>query len=339
MDILSKYLEDIKFICWVFEPNDQLNSHWEDYLKQHPEETKSIQLARKLVLQFRAESKILSEEEKILLFSRILKQIEEKQQTRNSKQIFLSFAKYAAVALLFFSIGALLFYRPNLINPALQAFKSQMLVPGNEAQLIRSNGENIIMADQRSVISYQNDGAVIVNKDTLKSSKSDLTSNQVLNQLIIPYGKTSEVMLPDGTKVYLNAGSRLAYPDQFTGKSREVMLVGEAYFEVKHDSKHPFVVLVNELKIKDLGTEFNVSAYAEDNTIQTVLNQGSVSISRLNSGFLERELVLKPNQMASFNKTSSETKVYDVDASYYSIWTQGLLSFDEIDFNRVVKRV
>jgi hypothetical protein len=251
MDNLSKYLENIKFIGWVFEPSAEFDSFWGKYQTDHPEEVKNIQMARKLILQFRTVAQSLSEEDKIILFSRVLKQIEEKQKSGKTTRILIDFAKYAAVAILFFSIGSLLFYRPEITNQAFYAFNSEEQIPADEAQLIRSNGESVILGDQRSIINHQKTGELVINNDTLKSIKSDPKISQALNQLIIPYGKTSEIILPDGTKVFLNAGSRLAYPDHFTGDTREVMLMGEAYFEVKHNAKHPFVVLVNDLRIKD----------------------------------------------------------------------------------------
>ena len=222
MDNLSKYLEDINFISWIFEPSDRLNSIWLKYQTEHPEEVKNVRMACKVILQFRTVAKSLSEEDKIILFSRVLKQIEEKQKSGKTTRILLGFAKYAAVAILFFSIGALLFYQQNTINPAFYAFTSEEQIPDNQALLIRSNGENVILNDQRSVIRYQKTGELVINKDTLKPIKSDSKTGQTLNHLIIPFGKTSEIILPDRTKVILNAGSRLAYPDIFVGESREV---------------------------------------------------------------------------------------------------------------------
>ena len=339
MDNLSKYLEDISFINWVFEPSPELDLFWKQFGTDHPAETKNIQLARNVILQFRTIAKTLSEEGKILLFSRILKQIEEKQRSKKSPRIFIGLLKYAAVALIFFSIGALLFYRPTTINPAFYAFNSEEQMPDNQAQLIRSNGENIILGDQRSVIRHQKTGELVINKDTLKPAKSDSKTGQALNQLIIPYGKTSEIILPDGTKVFLNAGSRLAYPDLFTGDSREVMLLGEAYFEVKHDSKHPFVVQVNDLRIKDLGTRFNVSAYPADGRIETVLTEGKVSIKQNNAGIFDQAIELIPGQLASYNRQTNQTSVKNVDVENYILWTQGMMKFETVDLSRIVKKL
>jgi hypothetical protein len=339
MDNLSKYLEDISFIRWTFEPTTELDFYWEQFIAGHIEEVKNIEQARKVILQFRTVAKSLSEEEKILLFARVLKQIEEKKKSGNYRQIFIGLAKYAAVAFFFFSIGALLFYRPLNVNPTFETFNSEERIPNNQAQLIRSNGENVTLAEKRSVITYQKSGELVINNDTIKPGNPDTKKNQALNQLIIPYGKTSEILLPDGTKVFLNAGSRLAYPDLFTGSIREVLLTGEAYFEVKHDLKHPFIVQVNGLRIKDLGTAFNVSAYPVDGQIETVLTEGKLSIKPDNSGLFSQATELVPGQMASFDRQTNQFSIKSVDVDDYIFWTQGMLKFESVDLSRIVKKL
>ncbi|MEI7765753.1 MAG: FecR domain-containing protein, partial [bacterium] len=101
----------------------------------------------------------------------------------------------------------------------------------------------------------------------------------------------------------------------------------------------PFIVKTSNLDIKVLGTKFNISCYAEDNVIQTVLKEGSVSVRRNGAGFFEKDIIMKPNQMTSFDKTTSQTKIQEVDTNYYTLWTKGLLSFEEIDFARVIKKL
>ena len=208
-----------------------------------------------------------------------------------------------------------------------------------KAQLIRSNGENVFLDKQRSVIRYRKTGELVINEDTIKPTESNLKDKSALNQLIIPYGKTSEILLPDGTRAFLNAGSRLAYPDRFTGNSREVFLLGEAYFEVKHDSKHPFVVQVNDLRIKDLGTRFNISAYPADGNIETALTEGKVRIIRNNSSLFTKDTELIPGQLASFNKKTSQITVKSVNAEDYILWTQGIMKFETVDLNRILKKI
>lgn len=339
MDNLSKYLEDISFINWVFEPTSKLDVFWEGFEKLHPEEAKNIQMARRVIQQFRTVAKPLSEEDKILLFSRILKQIEKKQKSKESKLRLQGLLKYAAVALIFFSIGALLFYKQNQINPAFYSFNSEEQIPNDQVRLIRPDGENIILKEKRAVLKYQKTGELVINKDTLQPSKVNYKGEEPLNQLIIPYGKTSEIILPDGTNVFLNAGSRLVYPEHFKKKFREVFLYGEAYFKVKHDTKHPFVVQVNDLRINDLGTSFNVSAYPSDSRIETVLTEGKLSINQNNVGLFDQATELIPGQLASFNRQTNQTIIKTVDVDNYTLWTQGMIKFESADLNRIVKKL
>lgn len=339
MEQLSKYIENKNFILWVFEPDAKLEAWWVQFETEHPEEKSNIKLARKILSKFRTSNKVLSEEEKILLFSRVLKQVEEKQRKVKYRKLVFGFLKYAAVALLFFSIGALLFYKPSQFNPQLYTQKLAEPIPENSAKLIRANGEDILLKEDNSILQYQKDGKLVVNNDTINADLSIPAIATAMNQLIIPYGKTSEVLLPDGTKVFLNAGSRLVYPENFGGKTREVFLVGEAFFDVKHDQNHPFIVQMNDLRVKVLGTRFNISAYPSDNVIETVLAEGKVAMERNNAGLFDKSTEMVPDQLASFDRTTFETKVITVDTDNYILWTKGMLQFESTDLNRIIKRL
>jgi hypothetical protein len=339
MENLSKYIEDKKFIQWVFHPDEESEAWWRTFETGNPREKQNIRLARKILFNLKTSDKQLSEEEKILLFSGILKQIEEKQRPERTRQLLTGFLKYAAVAILFFSIGALLFYRQDNFNP--QYYIQHLSEPfsGDEARLVRPGGENIILEEQKSVIEYKEDGQVVVNKNILTPVNPVKKGTPELNQLIIPFGKTSEIVLPDGTKVYLNAGSRLVYPEFFADKIREVFLVGEAFFEVEHNVEHPFVVQTTDIRIKVLGTKFNISAYPTDNIIETVLTEGKVTLEHNNSRLFSETTDLVPNQLAAFNKTSKEVKLVRVDTENYTLWKDGLFKFEHSDLSRVIKKL
>ena len=339
MEQLSKYIEDKNFILWVFQPDAELENWWKQFDQDHPEEKNNILLARKVLQKFRTVNKTLTEEEKILLFSKILKQVEEKQLRGKTRRLIIGCMKYAAVALLFFSIGVILFYKKNQFNPQFYAQELAESVPENTAKLIRANGEEFLLKSDKSHLQYKTNGTLVVNGDTISEDPSKRSISKAMNQLIIPYGKTSEVLLSDGTRVFLNAGSRLVYPDYFTGKTREVFLVGEALFEVKHDQTHPFIVQLNDLQLKVLGTRFNVSAYTSDNVIETVLAEGKVQLELNHAGLFDKAIILQPDQMASFNKTTMETDIKRVNPDNYTLWTKGLFKFESADLNRITKRL
>jgi len=337
MENLSKYIDNKNFIQWVFNPNEELEFWWNQFGLEHPEEKRNIELARNILLKFRTKDKELTEKEKIRLFSGILNKIEQNQRTQKSTIVILGLLKYVAVALVFFSIGALLFYQKDQISPAFFAYSFNDQTSTDQAKLIRPNGETIVLKGNRAVLKYQKTGELLVNNDTLKPPSKQ--TEQVLNQLIVPYGKTSEVMLPDGTRVILNAGSRLVYPEKFGGKQREVFLYGEAFFDVRHDDKQPFVVQVNDLQVNDLGTQFNVSAYPSDSSVETFLAEGKVSIKQHNSGFFDQDTELLPGQMASYNRQTKKTVVEAVAVDDYMLWTKGVMKFESMELGRITKKL
>lgn len=337
MENLSKYIDNKNFIQWVFNPNEELEFWWNQFGLEHPEEKRNIELAQNILLKFRTKDKELTEKEKIRLFSGILNKIEQKQRTQKSTVVILGLLKYVAVALVFFSIGALLFYQKDQISPAFFAYSFNDQTSTDQAKLIRPNGETIVLKGNRAVLKYQKTGELLVNNDTLKPPSKQ--NEQVLNQLIVPYGKTSEVMLPDGTRVILNAGSRLVYPEKFGGKQREVFLYGEAFFDVRHNDKQPFVVQVNDLQVKDLGTQFNVSAYQSDSSVETFLAEGKVSIKQHNSGFFDQVTELFPGQLASYNRQTKQTVVEAVAVDDYTLWTKGMMKFESMELGHITKKL
>lgn len=139
------------------------------------------------------------------------------------------------------------------------------------------------------------------------------TNEQVYFQTEL--GNRSLVYLPDGSKVWLNAKSELKYDSDFNVAEREVILQGEAFFDVERAEK-PFVVHVNDLKVKVYGTKFNVSAYADEPVIETSLESGKVSIQNQKS----EEYFIKPGELAIYDKSTSQIETKKVDPIEYSGW-------------------
>lgn len=336
----QKFIENPKFLQWIFHNNRSVDQYWEQYLLEHPEEEAQILelIARLSELKYSDETMLQIEKEDIA--EQVISRINLDMEKNKRQSIFISFMKYAAVAVAFAVIGGLAVYMNTGKESIYQQLAGQMVHIPSDGQgplLITSTGENVDLKKSNSSVDYTRNGAIVLNNDSVIKAANDIPN--VMNQLVIPYGNQSKLILSDNTVVWLNAGSRLVYPTFFNGKTREVLLFGEAFFEVSKNAEKPFIVKTSDIEIKVLGTQFNVSAYAEDKVIQTVLKEGSVEIRQNNSTIFDSKVVLKPNQMASFSKSSNETKLYDVDANYYTLWTKGLLSFDDIDFNRILKKV
>lgn len=134
----------------------------------------------------------------------------------------------------------------------------------------------------------------------------------IFTQISAPKGSKTEMVLADGTKVWLNAGSTLKFNNNFNNKTREVYLDGEAYFDVAKNKLKPFLVKTSKITLRVLGTSFNVKSYSEEKTIETTLIKGEVKVEKRDSDGHISDYFLKPNQKAIFNKIDGEIKFYDL---------------------------
>lgn len=240
--------------------------------------------------------------------------------------------KYAAIALICLSIGYM--YKSGILSKA-----NQITIPEGSITLQLENGDiKILNADgstqlvdaKGNPLGTQNGSQIVYNNN---SSKETLT----YNTLTVPYGKRFEIQLSDGTVVHLNSGTSLKYPVKFiSGKNREVFLNGEAFFSVAKDPKHPFIVNAENLDVEVFGTEFNVSAYPEDNTTDVVLVEGSVGMSNQKA---EEKTMLTPGTKGTLNKNNFSIATSKVNTKIYTSWMQGGLFFRNMPFKNIAKKL
>ncbi|MFY9151958.1 MAG: FecR domain-containing protein [Prolixibacteraceae bacterium] len=153
----------------------------------------------------------------------------------------------------------------------------------------------------------------------------------------VPRGNKSEVVLPDGSKVWLNNNSKLVYPKKFNREQRQVELTGEAYFEVEHNTRLPFVVQTSDVSVKVLGTKFNVSAYPNDKFIETTLISGKVTVQSNENP--EVVNVLAPGESLSFDRVNNQMVKAEVDTRFYTYWMKGEFVFKDEKFETLAKRI
>lgn len=165
----------------------------------------------------------------------------------------------------------------------------------------------------------------------VQGKRSEMMSS-VYQQTESPPGMRSSLVLPDGSKVWLNSGSRIRYP-VYPGSRREVYIEGEVYFEVEKDLKRPFIVHTGELDIEVTGTVFNCQAYPEDQVITTVLVEGSVEIGPVNC---RRRLVMKPGDLVGFSKPNGKITRSMIDPEKYVAWKSGKLMFRDDPMDVVI---
>ena len=213
------------------------------------------------------------------------------------------------------------------------------ILPGkNKATLTLANGA-VIELNSAKVGVVDNKGNAVVKKvkeGELLYEANQATAQQAqlaYNLITTPRGGQYQVVLPDGSKVWLDAASSLKFPTVFTGADRVVELTGQAYFEVAKNAAKPFKVKVNNLEVRVLGTHFNIMAYSNEATIKTTLLEGSV---RLTSGNVTD--VLKPGQQGTLNQ-NGQIKVADVNADGAVAWKNGYFDFNRDNIYGIMNQV
>ena len=144
-------------------------------------------------------------------------------------------------------------------------------------------------------------------------------------QCYVPEGEKQQLMLPDGSVVNINSGSVLIYPKEFKGDTRTLYLMGEANFSVQKDKEHPFIVNTSYLKVRALGTKFNVQAYSKSDKIITTLENGAVKVDKIVED--ENSFILSPNEQLEYNHKTGIFEKRIINAATYSGWIKGELNF------------
>lgn len=335
---VEDFTQDLTFVNWV---NKGINKEeWENFVRENPNLSKEINTAKKIVSALRYKPKNIQDNEVLEIYKNI--EIFHKLQRKSRRFFrFRKFMKYAALFVLVFSIGAAIPYF-YFMQRGGEFTKLPVSSSGiNEAKLILSDGEEILLKENQTYLQFNAAGNQIkIDRDSIISSNREADQNEIV-QVVIPYGRRSNILLSDGTKVWLNAGSKLIFPQKFAGKNRKVFLKGEAYFDVSENKDIPFIVSTDKMNVTVHGTEFNMRDYDSDNEMEVVLIEGSVSLKG-NSvmNIFGKEIKLLPNQKAVFKKAENETTIEsNVDIAYYISWKEGLLEFNRESILNVFKRL
>ena len=254
--------------------------------------------------------------------------------------------KYSVAAAVILLVGAGVFFlrrRPAPESaPIANVFKNDVAPGGNKAVLTLGDGRRIVLdsAEKGNLASQGKTNIVKTDAGKLAYSPGGDATTVLYNTLSTPAGGQYQVTLADGTKVWLNALSKLQFPNAFTGKDRTVDLTGEAYFEIAKDKSRPFMVRVNGVQVQVLGTSFNVNAYSDESGISTTLLEGAV---RLVKG--ELSAALKPGQQGVTGVTGAQAiavsgfSVHNADIDQVMAWKNGFFSWDAADVHTVMRQI
>jgi len=224
--------------------------------------------------------------------------------------------------------------------------KEEKIVPGtNQALLTLENGEVIVLSNQKDgVVSRQPGVSVRKLKDgqLVYEIEKAISENPVLNMVSTPKGGQYQLILADGSKVWLNAASSIKFPSAFGLTERLVEITGEVYFEVASDPLKPFKVKSENQLIEVLGTRFNVNTYRDELASKTTLIEGKVSISKLTEQGrqdLHGSRIMKPGQQATIAKNSPDIILETVDTEQSVAWKNGYFKFDKADIQTVMRQI
>lgn len=253
-------------------------------------------------------------------------------------------AKIAVAAALILGIG--IYWWSGIRETNKMAMKNNMqLTPvadlppgGNKAILTLGDGSNIIL-DSAGNGNLASQGNTSITKsgtgELVYKSNNKAAEAIVYNTVTTPKGGQYHIVLPDGSKVWLNAASSLRFPTSFSGNERRVEITGEVYFEVAHNAKMPFIVKANETEVAVLGTHFNMMAYPDEKVMKTTLLEGSVKVSRAG-----KSAMLAPGQQARLSTSSENIRVLDdVDMDKEMAWKTGYFQFEDDNLESIMRQV
>ncbi|WP_288732294.1 FecR family protein [uncultured Parabacteroides sp.] len=323
-------LQDSNFVLWQLTKDSFLDAYWEEVINNNPALKEEIDKAIQVFPKIKLDQNKLTETEYDFLSNRIhssLLHIRQKKRIR----LIIQYATAACIALI---VGFSFYY----LNPTPEKIPSLA-----EHAITSENLEKkdiYLITDTKTSTFSQNvhvqvdkNGSTIIkdadgNKSTIiKKSKS------IMNKLVVPYGKRSQLELSDGTKVWLNSGSVLEFPSVFTGNTRTINLTGEMYIEVVKNPQIPFYVNTPDMQVKVYGTSFNISAYPDNDSQSVVLVKGSVGIKNKS----DKEMMLIPNEMLTYeNHKWSKSKV---DIIKYTSWKDGYIVLDRTPIYNVLKQI
>lgn len=266
-------------------------------------------------------------------------QVEESisQRKQRSFNTFWITAAASVTLLLLAGVGYLVFYKDSARVMQEVAFRAKG--GSEETRLILADERSVSLRKDNSSVVYKENGALI-QVDSSSTIGQQVAGDQQFNTLIVPYGKRSVLTLADGTRIWLNSGSKLVYPSHFDERQREVYLEGQAFFSVTHAEDVPFYVHTKDMEVRVLGTEFDVSAYDDDPYTATVLTKGSVELTTQRQGlFGSKKTKITPGTRAVFDVSRAALATGQVDVQEYVSWKDGYLVLNTAPLAEILKKL
>lgn len=331
----TDFLKDPQFIRWQIVPDEELDNYWAQFVQTNPQLFDEIEAAIRYFRTTGLNNKTLTHPEQEQLIMRIRKSIDERQHKKRIHQFIFRFA--AACAVVLFVVGGIMHHVSSEKHRA--HISGEETIVGNllnseDIRLIAGNKTTSFAED--ITLRIGEDGETKVQRAGQTEGVNVKTRKDETNTLIVPYGKRSQITLSDGTKVWINSGSKLKFPTVFSGKTRDIFLNGEIYIEVAKNTQKPFYVHTPTLSVNVFGTIFNVSSYLNA-PAEVVLEEGSVAIET-NGSKNTTAIKLNPGQMATL-VSDGTIKKKEVDVSKYTSWKDGYIILSQTPVSEALQQI
>lgn len=328
------FLTDDYFIESMLNPNAENSAYWQKLIE------KKIVCENEFLSAFMTfkqlhESRSDAPAERIdYLWDRI-NETNEKNRHQAKRRILLRYIPAACILILLILLPYYFFMERGYDNlSAFGTIESDTIMvadPGNSIQLVSKTGVISLEGNEASIEYDEKNSLLKVNEETIEIKRSSQSLHY--SYLTVPYGKRAFLRLSDGTALWINSGSKIKFPDEFTGKEREIFVEGEIYADIFRDEDRPFIITTDKLSIKVLGTEFNLSAYKDEEIVNIVLVDGTVQVNP-ESGV---STLLAPNQLYTYSNNFSTVEAIDVEE--HISWKEGRLIFHNEPIEKILLRL
>lgn len=325
---LKDYLQDDDFFRIVkshFKGED--TNAWNQLLQCYPEKKVILNKAYQIINCIRIKEIQVGEEQILQDWGRLKKEI---RQRKNKRQLY--WISSAVACLIFVIAGVRFFTFTESVTDKKQELLSLLtdLEAESDAIQLILGKDNKTTIEEDATIREKGDGSLTINNDMEIETDGTLDDDYI--QLIVPKGKRSYLELKDGSRIWINSGSKLLYPSRFNENKREIYVDGEIYLEVAPKASSPFFVHTSALEVKVVGTSFNITAYSDDAFTEVVLVTGSVEVNKDN-----KITSLVPNNC--YHLEDSEEQVKTVDVYNYVCWKEGVIKVNGEELKDIFKRL
>jgi hypothetical protein len=326
---IESFLLNNEFVEYMLFHTEKQKQFWDDFLDSNPQYKDTFVKAEKEFKKIRVDDYPFPEKNEV--YNRIIQDVNIYKKKKNKRITLFKYVSIASVVALI--VASTLFLQKTYYNQLRLGEQKNIIglaLPEEDAYLLSNN--QVISLSENSIVKASDDGVLSVKDKNQKEQIIYDTESSKINTLVVPYGKRSRVDLSDGTRIWVNSGSKLSFPVKFKKAAREIELTGEIYIEVAKSNHCPFIVKTKKMDILVYGTTFNVSAYSDEMDNSVVLVNGSVKIVTEAD-----ELILKPDEKAVLRDKYIDS--YKVDVEEFISWKNGFLVFNKEPMSNVIKKI